>query len=394
VAPKHTVGSAPTVEGWAVAVDPALAEPLSRFQVAIPSWGFSPMGTRFATFTLGDEAKDVYGRIDRAAAVQRALGMTPGLALHFPWDRTEDLGALGRYIRDRGLRVEAVNPNTFQDPSYRLGSVAHADPAVRGRAREHLLWCVEACRQLGAPYLSLWFADGTNYPGQADFRRRHEALVETLQPVHAALPAGCTMLVEYKPFEPAFYHTDVADWGTAALICRRLGPQAKVIVDTGHHLQGHNVECTVALLQQAGLLGGFHLNNRKYADDDLMTGSIDPYGLFLIFRELVKGERLYGQRIESVSYCLDQSANIEAKLPAMVLSVMQTQEAFCKALLVDEAALEAAERGGDVIRSQQVLREAFLTDVRPLLAEFRRARGWPEDPLEHIRAEAVGAARA
>jgi L-rhamnose isomerase/sugar isomerase len=363
----------------------AVEDMLSRFTVAIPSWGFSPMGTRFATFLLGDEAKDVYGRIDRAARVHEATGITPGVALHFPWDRTEDLGALARYIRDRGLRVEAVNPNTFQDPAYRLGSVAHPDAAVRRMAQEHLLWCVEACRELGAPYLSLWFADGTNYPGQADFRRRHEALVETLRPVHDALPPGCTMLVEYKPFEPAFYHTDVADWGTALLVCQRLGDRAKVIVDLGHHFQGQNVEFTVAMLQHVGRLGGFHLNNRKYADDDLMTGSIDPYGLFLIFRELVKGERLYGQRIESVSYCLDQSANVEEKLPAMVLSVMQTQEAFAKALLVDERDLAEAEANGDVIGAQAILREAFLTDVRPLLAEFRRARGVPEDPLRHVR---------
>lgn len=366
---------------------PALADALGRFTVAVPSWGFSPMGTRFATFTLGDEARDVYGRIDRAAAVQRALGMTPGLALHFPWDAVDDLEALGRYVRDRGLRVEAVNPNTFQDPAYRLGSVAHADPSVRAKARDHLLWCVDACRRLDAPYLSLWFADGTNYPGQADFRRRHEALIESLQPVHAALPPGCTMLLEYKPFEPAWYHTDIADWGAALLCCQRLGPQAKVIVDLGHHLPGHNVEYTVALLQHAGRLGGFHLNNRKYADDDLMTGSVDPYGLFLVFRELVKGERLYGRRIESVSYCLDQSANVEEKVPAVILSVQAAQEAFCKALLVDERDLAAAERTGDVIRTQELLREAFLTDVRPLLAEFRRARGWPEDPLAHYREE-------
>ena len=377
-----------------MALTPELNAALSRFRVAIPSWGFSPMGTRFATFTLGDEAQDVYGRIDRAAAVQQALGITPGLALHFPWDRTDDLTALGRYIHDRGLQVEAVNPNTFQDPIYRLGSVAHHDPAVRARAREHILWCVDACRTLQAPYLSLWFADGTNYPGQADFRRRHAALVETLQPVHAALPASCTMLVEYKPFEPAFYHTDIADWGTALLICQRLGAQAKVIVDTGHHLQGHNVEFTVALLQQAGRLGGFHLNNRKYADDDLMTGSIDPYGLFLIFRELIKGERFHGQPLQSVSYCLDQSANVEAKVPAMILSVLNTQEAFCKALLVDEDALAAAEGEGDVIRSQEVLRDAFLTDVRPLLAAFRRSHGWPEDPMAHYRQQALKAASA
>lgn len=369
-----------------MALHPAVADALSRFTVAVPSWGFSPMGTRFGTFLLGDEAKDIYGRIDCAAEVQAATGITPGLALHFPWDRTDDLGALARYIRDRGLRAEAVNPNTFQDPTYRLGSVAHVDAGIRRQAQEHLLWCVEAQKALGAPYLSLWFADGTNYPGQGDFRRRHTALVETLQPVHAALAPGHTMLVEYKPFEPAFYHTDVADWGTALLVCQALGEQAKVIIDVGHHFQGQNVEFTVALLQQARRLGGFHLNNRKYADDDLMTGSIDPYGLFLILRELVKGERLHGQRIESVSYCLDQSANVEAKIPAMILSVVNTQEAFAKALLVDERDLQEAERSGDVIGAQEVLREAFLTDVRPMLAEFRRGRGVPEDPLRHHRA--------
>ena len=370
-----------------MALHAAMSDALARFTVAIPSWGFSPMGTRFGTFLLGDEAKDVYGRIDCAAEVQAATGITPGLALHFPWDATPDLRGLARYIRDRGLRAEAVNPNTFQDPAYRLGSVAHHDPAVRRQALDHLLWCVEAQKQLDAPYLSLWFADGTNYPGQADFRRRHAAVVETLSPVHAQLHPGHTMLVEYKPFEPAFYHTDVADWGTALLICQQLGDQAKVIVDLGHHLQGHNVEFTIALLQHAGRLGGFHLNNRKYADDDLMTGSIDPYGLFLIMRELVKGERLYNRRIESVSYCLDQSANVEAKIPAMILSVVNTQEAFAKALLVDEGDLRQAEESGDVIAAQEVLRDAFLTDVRPMLAEFRRSRGVPENPLAHHRAQ-------
>ena len=371
-----------------MALQPAIADALSRFQVAIPSWGFSPMGTRFATFLLGDEAKDVYGRIDCAAKVHEATGITPGLALHFPWDRTDDLRALGRYIRDRGLRAEAINPNTFQDPIYRLGSVAHPDPAVRAKALEHLLWCVQAQKELEAPYLSLWFADGTNYPGQGDFRRRHEAVVEVLTPVHAALAPGHVMLVEYKPFEPAFYHTDIADWGTALLICQRLGDQAKVIVDLGHHFQGQNVEFTVALLQQAGRLGGFHLNNRKYADDDLMTGSTDPYGLFLILRELVKGERLYGRPLQSVSYCLDQSANVEEKIAAMILSVVNTQEAFAKALLVDERDLAEAERNGDVIGAQEILREAFLTDVRPMLAEFRRSRGIPDNPLRHHRASA------
>ena len=369
------------------------ADALARFRIAIPSWGFSPMGTRFATFLLGDEAKDVYGRIDCAAAVHQATGITPGLALHLPWDRVDDMAALRRYIEDRGLYVEAVNPNTFQDPVYRLGSVAHHDPAVRARAREHLLWCVEAQHALAAPYLSLWFADGSNYPGQADFRRRHADMVECLAPVHAALRTGETMLVEYKPFEPAFYHTDIADWGTALRVCQQLGDRAKVIVDLGHHFQGQNVEFTVALLQQAQRLGGFHLNNRKYADDDLMTGAIDPYGLFLIFRELVKGERRYGTPVESVSYCLDQSANVEAKIPAMILSVMQTQEAFAKALLVDEADLERAETEGDVIAAQQVLRDAFLTDVRPMLAEFRRSHSTPEDPLAHYRLQAAAAGR-
>lgn len=376
-----------------MAVPAEIAECLDRFRVAIPSWGFSPMGTRFGTFLLGDEASDVWGRIDRAARVHAATGMTPGLALHFPWDRVEDMGALARYITDRGLHVEAVNPNTFQDQEYRRGSVAHPDRAVRQRALDHLLWCVEAQKALAAPYLSLWFADGTNYPGQDDFRRRQEVLVETLAPVHAALGPGQVMLVEYKPFEPAFYHTDVADWGTALVICQRLGPQAQVIVDLGHHLPGTNVEFTVAMLQHAGRLGGFHLNNRRYADDDLMTGSVDPFGLFLIFRELVKGERRCGHPIQSVSFCLDQSANVEAKIPAMVLSVVATQEALCKALLVDEDELDRVAGSGDVVGAYQLLREAFLTDVRPLLAEYRQSRGTPPDPVAHCRQESAGAGR-
>ncbi len=376
-----------------MAVPVEVADVLDRFHVAIPSWGFSPMGTRFGTFLLGDEARDVWGRIDSAASVQAATGITPALALHFPWDRVDDMASLNRYIRDRGLRVEAVNPNTFQDQEYRLGSVAHPDPAIRRRALEHLLWCIEAQKALEAPYLSLWFADGSNYPGQDDFRRRQEALVETLAPVHAALAPGQVMLVEYKPFEPAFYHTDIADWGTALVICQRLGPQAQVIVDLGHHLPGANVEFTVAMIQHAGRLGGFHLNNRRYADDDLMTGSVDPFGLFLIFRELVKGERQYGRPIETVSYCLDQSANVEAKVAAMVLSVVATQEALAKALLVDEARLQAAADDGDVIGAHAILRDAFQTDVRGMLSEYRRSRGVPEDPLAYCRELKAGAGR-
>ena len=371
-------------------VPPEIAACLDRFQVAIPSWGFSPMGTRFGTFLLGDEARDVWGRIDCAARVHAATGITPGLALHFPWDRVDEMDTLAAYIADRGLRVEAVNPNTFQDQEYRRGSVAHPDRAVRQRALEHLLWCVEAQKHLNAPYLSLWFADGTNYPGQDDFRRRQEVLLETLAPVHAALGPRQVMLVEYKPFEPAFYHTDVADWGTAFFICQRLGPKAQVIVDLGHHLPGTNVEFTVAMLQHAQRLGGFHLNNRRYADDDLMTGSVDPFGLFLIFRELVKGERRFGHPLESVSFCLDQSANVEAKIPAMVLSVVSTQEALAKALLVEESQLDALAAEGDVVGAYALLREAFLTDVRPLLAEWREKRGIPRDPLAHCRQTPVG----
>lgn len=363
------------------------ADVLSRFRIALPTWGFSPMGTRFGTFRTGDEAVDVFGRIDACAEVQASLGMTPGLAMHFPWDSVPDWAGLARYIRDRGLRVEAVNPNTFEDQIYRLGSVAHPQAEVRAKAQEHLLECVEIQRRLEAPYLSLWFADGTNYPGQGDFRRRHAAMVEVLLPVARALPEGSVMLLEYKPFEPAFYHTDIADWGAAIVTAQEVGPRARVIVDLGHHLPGANVEYTVAMLQQSGRLGGFHLNNRKYADDDLISGSIDPYGLFLIFRELIKGERLYGQRIESISYALDQSANVEAKGPALILSTMAACEALAKAALVDEKELEEAEQQGDIIRSQSILREAFLSDVRPTIAAFRRSQGWPEDPLQHYLAQ-------
>jgi len=362
-----------------------MEDALSRFCMTLPTWGFSPMGTRFGTFLMGDEAKDVYGRIDACARVAQCLGMAQGLAMHFPWDQTDDWAALARYIADRGLVVEAVNPNTFQDPIYRLGSVAHPDPSVRARAKDHLLQCVEIQRALSARYLSLWFADGTNYPGQGDFRRRHEAMVEVLRSVHERMPSATVMLLEYKPFEPAFYHTDLADWGAALLTAQEVGPKAQVIVDLGHHLPGANVEYTVAMLQHAGRLGGFHLNNRKYADDDLITGSIDPYGLFLIFRELVKGERRFGIPLESVSYALDQSANVEEKAPALILATMAAQEALCKALLPDEGDLERVEQSGDVIGAQQILREAFLTDVRARLAAFRAAQGWPEDPLAYYR---------
>ncbi len=362
-----------------------VTDALSRFRMTLPTWGFSPMGTRFGTFLTGDEARDVYGRIDACAQVHQCLGMAPGLAMHFPWDQVQDMAALSRYIADRGLRVEAINPNTFQDAIYRLGSVTHPDPQVRDRAREHLSRCVEIQRQLAAPFLSLWFADGTNYPGQGDFRRRHDAMVEVLRAVAGTMPEDTVMLLEYKPFEPAFYHTDLADWGAALLTAGEVGPRAKVIVDLGHHLPGANVEYTVAMLQHAGLLGGFHLNNRKYADDDLITGSIDPYGLFLIFRELVKGERRLGIPIEAVSYALDQSANVEEKAPALILATMAAQEALCKALLVDDGDLYRAGENGDVIGAQSILREAFLTDVRPILRDFRRSQGWPEDPLAHYR---------
>jgi L-rhamnose isomerase / sugar isomerase len=352
---------------------------LAALAIETPSWGYGDSGTRFATFQQPGRPRDVFERLDDAAEVQRMTGAAPAVALHFPWDQVDDFGALRRGAEERGLRIGAVNPNLFQDPDYKLGSITHPDARVRGKAVEHLLECVEIARELGSTAQSLWFADGTNYPGQDDLRARRRRMLESLARVYEALPAEQELLVEYKLFEPAFYATDLADWGSALLTCQKLGERARVLVDLGHHAQGVNIEQIVAILADEGRLGGFHFNNRKYADDDLIVGSVNPFELYLIFVELAALDSL-------PRLTIDQAHNVEAKVEAMVLSVVNIQEAYAKALLVDRAALAEAQAEGDVLRGHEILLDAYRSDVRPLCAKVRAAAGAAEDPVAAHRA--------
>jgi L-rhamnose isomerase/sugar isomerase len=344
---------------------------LKALEIETPSWGYGNSGTRFHVYPWPGAARNVHERIADAALVHRLTGCCPSVALHIPWDAVDDYGELRAFVEEQGIRIGAINPNLFGDDAYRLGSLCHPDAHVRRAAVLHCLVCVEIAKDVGSSLLSLWLPDGTNYPGQDDLRARHARLVDGLEEVYAALPAGMSLLVEYKFFEPAFYSMDLPDWGTAALVCRRLGPQAKVLVDTGHHPQGTNIEQIVALLLAEGLLGGFHFNNRKYADDDLIVGSVDPFELFRIMREIA---------------LIDQSHNVEGKIDAMIQSVMNIQTAYAKALLVDEDRLADAQAAGDVLGAHRILLEAFETDVRPLLARAREELGAAPDPVAAFRA--------
>src|ERR687891_939204 len=352
---------------------------LSALMIETPSWGYGDSGTRFATFQQPGRPRDVYERIDDAAEVHQLTGTSPGVALHFPWDAVDDPGRLRAHIEERDLHVGAVNPNLFQDPDYKLGSITHPDERVRRKAVEHLLDCVDIGTALGSTAQSLWFADGTNYPGQDDLRARRRRLLKSLEEVYAALPEEQELLVEYKLFEPAFYATDLADWGSALLVCQRLGERARVLVDLGHHAQGTNVEQIFAILGAEDRLGGFHFNNRKYGDDDLIVGSVNPFELFLIFCELVAGARPLPR------LTIDQAHNVEAKVEAMTLSVINLHEAYAKALLVDRSRLTEAQQAGDVLGGHEVLLDAYRTDVRPLCAKVRVGLGAAEDPLGSLR---------
>jgi L-rhamnose isomerase / sugar isomerase len=358
----------------------AVERSLAALEIETPSWGYGDSGTRFATFQQPGRPRDVFERLDDAAETHRLTGTAPAVALHFPWDAVDDLSALSAHATERGLRIGAVNPNLFQDPDYKLGSITHPDAGVRRKATDHLLECLTIASKLGSTAQSLWFADGTNYPGQDDLIARRRRLLEALGEVYAALPDGQELLVEYKLFEPAFYATDLADWGSALLVCQKLGERARVLVDLGHHAQGTNVEQIVALLGEEDRLGGFHFNNRKYADDDLIVGSVNPFELFLIFCELAGS----GRKLPRLT--IDQAHNVEAKVEAMVLSVVNLQEAYAKALLVDREALAAAQRAGDVLAGHGALLDAYRTDVRPLCAKVRAGLGAAEDPVAALRA--------
>ncbi len=389
---------------------PASAPALERIEWAvtginteIPSWGFVNTGTRFRVFPQAGVPRTVFEKIDDAATVNRYTGIAGSVSLHIPWDRVDDYRALAAYAAERGLRIGGINSNTFQDEDYKLGSVCHPDARVRHKAVAAIIECCEIAETMGAPAVKVWLGDGTNYPGQDDLRWRHRRLVDGLREVYAHLPEGTRLYLEYKLYEPALYATDVQDWGQSLNVVRQLGDRAGVCVDTGHHAMGVNIEQIVALLLAEGRLAAFDLNDKKYGDDDLMVGSIDPYQLFRIAHELVNAMRDDTDPVAQACagrtvYMLDQAHNIEPKLPALIRSVMNLQETIAKALLVDREALLAAQAAGDVLEANRCLQDAFATDVRPLLAELRVARGLAADPyrayLDSGEAEERVAARA
>ena len=379
----------------------AAKQVLRRQRIELPSWAFGNSGTRFKVFAQAGVPRDPYEKIADAATVHTFTGAAPTVALHIPWDRVDDYRQLAKSATELGIGLGTINANVFQDDDYKLGSVTNPDPAVRRKAVRHLLDCVDVMDQTGSRDLKLWFADGTNYPGQDSIRARQDRLAEALSTVYDRLSGEQRLILEYKLFEPAFYTTDVPDWGTSYAHCRQLGERAKVCVDTGHHAPGTNIEFIVAFLLRADKLGAFDFNSRFYADDDLMAGAADPFQLFRILFEVVSAGGLDADT--EIAFMLDQCHNIEPKIPAQIRSVMNVQEATAKALLVDATALASAQSAGDVLGANAVLMDAYNTDVRPLLAELRTEQGLDPDPMaayarsgyaERIVADRVGGAQA
>ncbi|GAA1660835.1 L-rhamnose isomerase [Fodinicola feengrottensis] len=357
----------------------AVATALRSQRIETPSWAYGNSGTRFKVFAQEGVPRTPYEKIDDAAMVHALTGVAPSVAIHIPWDKADNYSELAQYAVDKGIRIGAINPNVFQEDDYRLGSVCNPNPGIRRKATDHLLECVEIGVATGSTLLSLWFADGTNYAGQDDISARQERLHEALAQAYARMPDGMRMLLEYKFFEPHFYTMDVPDWGTSFAHCVRLGEKAQVLVDTGHHAPGTNIEFLVAILLGQGKLGGFHFNSRNYADDDLMVGAADPFQLFRIMNEIVGTDSLRPEA--GVAFMLDQCHNLEPKIPAMIRSVLNVQESTAKALLVDREALTHAQGSGDVLGAHAVLMDAFSTDVRPLLADVRQEMGVDPDPI-------------
>jgi L-rhamnose isomerase/sugar isomerase len=389
------------MKGTAIATVDAVKATLSTQSIELPSWAFGNSGTRFKVFTQPGVPRDPYEKIADAAQVHQYTGVAPRVSLHIPWDAVDDYADLAKHAQSLGVRLGVINANVFQDDDYRLGSITNPDPRIRRKALDHLLHCVDVMDATGSADLKLWFADGLNYPGQDDLRARQDRLAEALSAVYERLGPEQRLLLEYKLFEPAFYATDVPDWGTAYAHCLRLGDKAAVVVDTGHHAAHTNIEFIVAFLLRERKLGAFDFNSRFYADDDLMVGAADPFQLFRIMHEVVRGGGLAEET--GVNFMLDQCHNIEPKIPGQIRSVMNVQEATAKALLVDADALAAAQRGGDVLGAHGVLMDAYNTDVRPLLAELRAERGLDPDPLgayarsgyfERISADRVGGNQA
>ncbi|WP_193044139.1 L-rhamnose isomerase [Mycolicibacterium baixiangningiae] len=352
---------------------------LDNLAIELPSWAFGNSGTRFKVFGSPGTARTVEEKIADAAMVHRMTGLAPTVALHIPWDTVDDYAALSAYAHDHGVALGTVNSNTFQDDDYKFGSLTHTDKAVRQKAIDHHLHCIEVMNQTGSRDLKVWLADGTNYPGQGDIRGRQERLAESLAAIYQHISPDQRMVLEYKFFEPAMYMTDVPDWGTSYAHVTALGERAMVCLDTGHHAPGTNIEFIVAQLLRLGRLGSFDFNSRFYADDDLIVGAADPYQLFRIMFEVIRGGALDPK--SGVALMLDQCHNIEAKIPGQIRSVLNVLEMTARALLVDTEALATAQEAADVLRANEIFMDAFYTDVRPQLAQWRTERGLPADPM-------------
>lgn len=360
---------------------------LKAQKIETPSWGYADSGTRFGTYKQSGSAVTVEEKVADAAQVHKFTGVAPTVAVHVLWDfpnRLSDADALADYAKSLGVAIGSINPNLFQDREYAFGSITNEDPEVRKKALAHIIDCIEIGKKLKSDVLSLWFADGTDYPGQGDFRRRKHYAEESLKQAYAAMPDGMRMLIEYKPFEPAFYHTDFGDWGMSYTIARKCGPNAHVLVDLGHHLPGQNIEHLVSFLIDEERLGGFHFNNHRYADDDLTAGSVNPYELFLIYNELVKAEDAPNGNPE-IAYMIDQAHVTKSKIDAMIQTIMNIQRAYTKAMCVDRKKLHEAQLNQDIVTAENCMQEAFYTDVEPLLRAAREEMGLDPDPLAAFR---------
>lgn len=359
---------------------------LKALKVETPSWGYGDSGTRFKVFQQTGVPRNPFEKFEDAAQVHKLTGICPSVAIHIPWDKVDDYAKLQKHAADLGVSIGAVNPNLFQEDEYIFGSVTNSNPTVRRKATDHLLECVEIAKTVGSDVLSLWFADGSNYPGQVDIRKRKAWMYEALSEMYKAMTPQMRMLIEYKFFEPAFYHTDLADWGMAFNMANKLGPQAEVLVDTGHHAQGTNVEHIVAYLLDEKKLGGFHFNSRKYADDDMIVGSHNPYELFLIFYQILDAaadeDNDVRKTADNIAYMIDQSHNIEPKIPAMIRSVLNVQTQYAKALLINRDQVHEAQERQDVLDAENAVREAYEIDVTPLLLAVREEMGVPADPMK------------
>lgn len=361
---------------------------LDEFKVETPSWGFADTGTRFGKFTQAGAASTIEEKLQDAGIVHKYTGACPTVAVHVLWDFTGQVepAEVARIAAANGVKIGAINPNLFQDQVYKFGSTSSPNTQAREMADSHVEDSIELAKAVGSKFVSLWFADGTNYPGQDDIVVRKRRMERALRNWHESLYDDMTLLVEYKPFEPAFYHTDIADWGMALVYAKKAGPRAKVLVDTGHHLPGTNIEQIVAWLLDEEMLGGFHFNDRKYADDDLTLGSIDPYAVFRIFHEIRNAAEIHGRDVSQIAYMIDQSHNLKPKIEAMIQTVVTAQELYLKACLVDREKLQEAQARMDIVAAEELLKSAFNTDVRPILAEWRKARGLESDPLAAYRA--------